>query len=99
MKNRPANTIRIGSRKNYPNSYSIWTSNDFFAENKELVFEHDEWGISFRIASIADTQTRKVYNNNEKSFVINVFDVNLIEGVLTLDEEESTQDQIFFNYQ
>lgn len=99
MKNRPASTIRIGSRKNYPNSFNIWTANDFFAENKEVVFEHDEWGVSFRIASIADTQTRKVYNNNDKSYVINVFEVNLIEGVLTLDEEESTEDQIFFNYQ
>jgi len=99
MKNRPSNKIRIGSRKNYPSSYSIWTSNYFFKDNKEVVFDFDDWGVSFRIASIADTKTRNVYNNKDKSFIINVYDVNLTEGILILDEEESTEDQIFFNYQ
>jgi hypothetical protein len=94
-----SNSIRIARRKNYPNSYNIWTSHDFFKHNKEVIFEFDEWGVSFRAASISDeTGHRTIYPNSKQGYSLGVFDVDIKEGVFYIDEEESNEDKIYFNY-
>tara|TARA_R110002012_G_scaffold209174_1_gene379508 strand:+ start:236 stop:550 length:315 start_codon:yes stop_codon:yes gene_type:complete len=100
---RPKNTITISARKNSNTSFNLWSSNDFFTENKEVVFEHDEYGISFRTTSIDDTKNvRPVYLNNykgkNKSYSLCVYNETIKTGVFYLDEEESDCDKVVFNY-
>ena len=96
---RPSNTIKVSSRKNYPTSFNMWSSNDFFRDNKEVVFESDDYGFSFRVASIDDTEgIRPIYDNSKTSFSLGVFNVDIKNGVFTIDKEESNEDIIYFNY-
>ena len=96
---RPKNTIKVSARKNYPTSYNMWSSNDFFRDNKEVVFENDEWGFSFRVASIDDVKgIRPIYDNSKTSYSLGVQDVELENGVFYVDEEESNEDILIFYY-
>jgi hypothetical protein len=96
---RPKNSIKVSSRENYPTSFNLWSSNDFFRDNKEVVFENDEWGFSFRIASIDDVKgIRAVYDNSKSSYSLGLYDTNINTGVFYVDEEESNEDKIVFSY-
>ena len=98
-KKRLENSIKVSARKNYPTSFNLWSSNDFFRDNKEVVFENDEWGFSFRVASIDDVKgIRAIYDNSKTSYSLGLYDADIKTGVFYVDEEESNDDKIVFNY-
>jgi hypothetical protein len=93
------NRIKVSPKKNYTSSHTIWSSNQFFRDNKEVVFEHDEYGITFRVPSIEDEHSRRnVYPNGLAGFTLSVYDVDLKQGTFYLDVEESDCDRVVFNY-
>ena len=64
-----------------------------------VVFENDEWGFSFRIASIDDEEgIRAVYDNSKSSYSLGLYNTNINTGVFYVDEEESNEDKIVFSY-
>jgi hypothetical protein len=96
---RPKNTIKVANRKNYATSFNLWSSNDFFRDNKEVVFESDDYGFSFRVASIDDVKgIRAIYDNSKTSYSLGLYDADIKTGVFYVDEEESNEDILVFNY-
>tara|TARA_R110001632_G_scaffold27493_3_gene73784 strand:+ start:73 stop:357 length:285 start_codon:yes stop_codon:yes gene_type:complete len=92
-------TLKITPRKNYHQSFNLFTNHPFFRLHEELVFDHDEWGVSFRVPSIDDTDTIKVYENGLSCSSLNVFGKDIQHGILLYDEDYSDDDTIYFTYQ
>ena len=92
-------TIKITPRKNYHQSFNLFTNHPFFRLHKELVFDHDEYGVSFRMPSIDDTDTINVYENGLSCSSLNVFGKDIQHGILLFDEEYSGEDIVYFDYQ
>lgn len=93
------NKLKITPLKNYNNCFGIYSSHPFFEDKDEVVFNHDEFGISFRSVSIDDVNTISVYKGEYKCYRLNLQYVDLQQyGYLTFDESESNEDQIYFNY-
>ena len=92
-------TLKITPRKNYHQSFNLFTNHPFFRLHKELVFNHDEWGVSFSVPSIDDTDTINVYENGLSCSSLNVFGKDIQHGILLFDDDYSDDDTVWFTYQ
>ena len=90
--------MRISQRKNYFSAFNISTNNPFFKDKTEVIISFDEYGLCFSVPSIDDEDTVKVYKSGKSGYQMSLYSVELKEGILTHDQEESTEDFIFFNY-
>ena len=92
-------TLKITPIKHYNNCFGVYSSHPFFNDKDEVVFSHDQYGVSFRVSGIDDVNTISVYSNDNGCHRLNLQYVDLYQyGVLTFDESDSTEDQIYFNY-
>ena len=92
-------TLKITPLKHYNNCFGLYTSHPFFIGKEEVVFTHDEYGLSFRSVGIDDVDTVSVYTNEYNCHRMNLQYVDLHQyGVLTFNEEDSTEDEIYFDY-
>jgi len=91
-------TLRISVRKEANKGFNLFSSHTWFNDKKEIVFEFDEWGVSLRVAGIDDTETINIHKNGLNNHQFQVYNKDINHGVLTFDESESTEDQIYFNY-
>ena len=92
-------TLKITPRKNYHQSFNLFTNHPFFRLHKELVFDHDEWGVSFRVPSIDDTESINVHENGLSCSLLNVFGKDIQHGILLYDDDYSDDDHVYFTYQ
>lgn len=92
--------LTISPLKHYNNCFGIYSSHTWFKDVEEVVFDHDEYGVSFRVVGIDDDiNTLSVYSNDNGCYRLNLQYVDLHQyGRLLFDESESTEDQIYFNY-
>ena len=92
-------TLKISRRKDSQNGYTFSTSHDFFKDNKEVVFSSDQYGVSFRVPSIDDIIRQPVHKNGNISYSMTIYNKeDVYTGVLEFDEEDSTDDEVYFLY-
>ena len=90
--------LTITQRKDSQQGFNLYSSNLFFKNKKEVVFDYDDWGVYFRIPSIDDDNTINIHKNGLNSYQVSIYNVDLTVGNLILDESESNEDEIYFNY-
>tara|TARA_R110002012_G_scaffold241693_2_gene415979 strand:+ start:3224 stop:3514 length:291 start_codon:yes stop_codon:yes gene_type:complete len=91
--------LTISPLRNYNNCFGIYTCNPWFKNKEEVVFSHDQYGVSFRVVGIDDVETLSVYSNDNGCYRLNLQYVDLHQyGRLVFDYEDSTEDQIYFDY-
>ena len=90
--------LTISPVKHYNNCFGIYTCNPWFEGKEEIIFTHDEYGVSFRVVGIDDDiDTVSVYAGEYESYRLNLQYVDLHQhGRLTFDHDDSTEDQILF---
>tara|TARA_R110000751_G_scaffold124978_2_gene226477 strand:+ start:695 stop:967 length:273 start_codon:yes stop_codon:yes gene_type:complete len=79
-------------------AFKIYSTDPFFKINKIIVFESDEYGFSFRVPSIDDTEYNTASSNGVNGFVLTVRSEMLIDGIYEVDQEESNEDELMVNY-
>ena len=90
--------MRISQRKHYHLAFTISTNNPFFKDKEEVVISQDQFGLCFSVPSIDDDNGVKIYKSGKSGYQMSLYSVELREGILTHDKEESNEDFIFFNY-
>ena len=90
--------MRISQRKNYFSAFNISTNHPFFRDKEDVIISFDEYGVCFSVPSIDDDDRVKIYKSGLKSFQMGLYSVDIREGLLVFNEEDSTIDRCFFDY-
>jgi len=93
------NNLRVSDIKRYNNAYSLLTNNPFFEDKEGVIMEYDQYHISFREAPFDDSNALTVYKIKEGVYNLKIYNKeDVYTGVLEFDEEDSTDDEVYFLY-
>lgn len=91
--------ITIGLKKNSIETFNLWGSHEFFKNNKDVIFEADEYGMRFIVPGIDNhKKTTAVCKNGKCCHVMTVTSEFITNGKYKIDLEESTEDVLIVNY-
>lgn len=91
--------ITIGLKKNYLETFFIWSSHEFFKNNKDIIFEADDFGFRFIVPSIDNQlKTTAVCKNGISCHAMTITSGFIKHGKYQIDLEESNEDQLIVNY-
>ena len=88
----------ITVKKTKTTSFKVYGNFDFFKKNRNIVFDFDDYGFSFRVPSISDDYTIMVSKNGVNGSVITIPCEYLKTGRFKMNQDHSDEDKIVFDY-